>query len=376
MKYMQISIILLLLASFSMAGQTCFTASGLIIQRTVPDPITNFDFSYIDITQSGNTPEIFSIHIPAKPDLICTAKYQITLTITSSLNILKGKNVYTGRSGIFTIPGEGIHLSSTKFFEKNGPDSASINVVDEALTDDDLKDILLNSATVPEGSLFFHFTLKRTDNNQIVSDFTHTITIANIRYLRQITPGQEMGSSGKQWMQVYTPYPQFLWQSDLMSVRYANAVKYIIDVYEARDDIYSHAGITATEPIWSDTVSDINFTQYPVSGVEPLLAGKRYYWQVTGILQGPVNSTIKSTLYGFQLADLTMGDYSETQKEIMRCLELILGRSYAYILKDVKGLKPDEAITIDGKRVSINELAEIAKGFPQSRRAVTGVKLR
>ena len=180
----------------------------------------------------------------------------------------------------------------------------------------------------------------------------------------------------RRWMEIYSPYPQFLWQSDLMSVRYETPVKYVVSVYEAQEDIYSPANITSTDPMWVDTVSEMNFTQYPVSGVKPLLPGGRYYWQVVGILQGPVNSTIKSQLFGFQMGDLSLSQLSANQKEIMRCLELILGKDYGFVLKDLKGLKPDEEIILDGKKITIQELSDIAKGFSQSKRTIIKARLR
>lgn len=364
-------VVLLLIAGIT--GLTNAQAN-LTIQRTVADPITNFDFSYLDITQSGQAPNIFFLtltEIPANTG----ATYKINLKITSTLNIIRNKTIYEGESGVFSIPPGGIRLSSNEFFQDNGNTSPSITRVN-ALSDDELQKLILNTGTVPEGRLVFQFTLTPMVPVGTAKTVTHTITIANIRYMRLVTPGRDMGGTNRSWQEIYSPFPQFLWQSDLMSVRYSTPVKYIVSIYEAQQDIYSPASITSTEPIWSDTVSDRNFTQYPVSGHKPLIPGNRYYWQVVGILQGPVNSTIKSELYGFQMGDLSLSQLTANQKEILRCLELILGSNYGFVLKDLNGLKPEETVLLDGKRISLGELAELAKSFPQNRRAVTKASLR
>jgi hypothetical protein len=377
MKIIKIAFITMLMSAVLPEAATCYLAGDFNIIRTVPDPITNFDFSYLDITQSGRAPNIFWLSIGQGIQTTdCPATYKLTLEITSSLNVLLNKMVYKGVSGTFQIPSGGIRLSSTDFFQDNGNESPSITNVDEALSDEELQKLLLNSGTVPEGKLLFRFTLSSVAGTQYSKTIIHTLTIANIRYLRLITPGQDMSMPNRRWMEIFSPYPQFLWQSDLMSVRYTTPVKYVVSVYEAQEDIYSPANITSTEPLWVDTISELNFTQYPVSGVKPLLPGGRYYWQVVGILQGPVNSTIKSQLYGFQMGDLSLSQLSANQKEIMRCLELILGKDYSFVLKDLKGLKPEEEIVLDGKKITLQDLADIAKGFPQSKRTVIKARLR
>jgi hypothetical protein len=162
-----------------------------------------------------------------------------------------------------------------------------------------------------------------------------------------------------------------------MSVPYTpGSIKYIVNLYENPDESYSASEITSTKPLWTNELQDINFVQYPVSGVKPLVPGRTYYWQVTGILQGPVNATLQSDLFVFRAGDLSLSGLTPSQKEIFKYLEMILGKNYAYILKEIRNLKPDETFVLDGKKISVDELGDLARAFALSKKNLKKVSLK
>jgi len=356
----------------------CYSAAGLTIIKTVPDPITNFDFSYLDLTQSGAGPQLFTLQV-LKGGMVYSnscPKYKIHLTINTETNVISDV-VYEGESGAFTMTHD-IILTSNDFFVSQGDTMPSLNHRIKALENDAIQKILLNTATVPTGKLFFKFRLDQVSPSYPLSSQAAEImiSIANIRYLKLIAPGMDASHGNSYVPEIFTPYPQFLWQSDLMSVNYNGTVKFIVSVYGNPDEAYPVSEITSTKPLWTADLFNTNFAQYPVSGVKPLLPGQRYFWQVTGMLQGPVNSSIKSELYAFKVADWNISALSPTEQDILKYLEMILGSNYAYLMKDIRAMKPDETIILDNKKITLGELGDLSRNFALSKMALKKVTLK
>jgi len=358
------------------AQAQCFKADKLIITKTVADPITNFDFSYLDLTQSGMGPQLFTLTIPAISTTAPCPAYQIRLIIKTETNVIS-EVVYEGLSGVFSLT-HTVVMTSNDFFLDQGDSMPSLHRRVTALENDKIQKILLNTATVPTGKLFFTFKLEQISPMPAPppAEAEIIIAIANIRYLKIISPGSDVSRGGSYIPELFTTYPQFIWQSDLLSVPYAkNAVKFIVSVFENPDDAYPISEITSTKPLWLEEFYNTNFAQYPVFGVKPLVPGRTYFWQATGILQGPVSSSIKSELFAFKVANWNISALSPAEQDILKYLEMILGGNYAYLMKDLRTLKPDQTIILDNKKITLGELGALARNFALSKESLKKVTL-
>jgi hypothetical protein len=156
-------------------------------------------------------------------------------------------------------------------------------------------------------------------------------------------------------------------------------VKFVLSVFENPDGVYATDNIAQSRPVWTTEVpgeSSVNYVQYPVSGARALEPGTVYYWQVKAVLQGPVSREVTSGLYAFRVSDLDMaGTLSPTQNLILRYLAIILGSDYAYVMRDLRGMAPEETVTLDGRRIDIESLAKTAEEFLLGRRVVSHVAI-
>jgi hypothetical protein len=71
-----------------------------------------------------------------------------------------------------------------------------------------------------------------------------------------------------------------------------------------------------------------------------------------------------------------LSDMTATQLEILKYIEMILGNNYGYIVKDICRMVPEEKIALNGKSISIDELADIAQEFVLKKKRVKKVKFK
>jgi len=355
-------------------------AQDLQVTRTAPNPIANFNVSYIDITGRGGGPMLFQLRLLPSPTGAPSEEYYIHFLATCTTSVVDGL-LLEAKTGRFTIPRGGLTITSNQFFTDQGDSMPGLHTTEESL-DAGARQAILSAGILPAGRVTLDFTLHRvSDGRPVPGASARTwFDIVTVRYVKLVTPGIDVAVAGERIPEVFSQFPQFVWSSDLLPITYPpGTVKFVLAVYENPDNALGAADIPDSRPIWVDSIpgeTSVNYAQYPVSGVRALKPGSVYYWQVTAVLQGPVRREVPSELYAFRVADMTTaGKLSPTQEAIMQYLAIILGPNYAYVLPQLRGSIPDETVMLDGKPVDLEVLAEMAQEHALGQRAVTHVEL-
>lgn len=352
-------------------------AQSLIVTRTAPNPIANFDISYIDITGRGAGPTLFQLQLvaPAQP----SGSYYIQFTASCQTSVVSGLLI-RARSGTFPMP-PSYSMTSNEFLTDRGDATPSLHITQESMIPE-TRQTLLSAGIVPAGRVTLEFELFSVDDPTApVATASTWFDIVAVRYVKLITPGIEASAQRDDVPESFSVHPQFVWASDLMPVNYPpGSVKFVISLFDNQGGAYTMDNVTDSRPVWEDTIpgeSSVNYAQYPVSGARALTPGQTYYWQVKAVLQGPVNREIPSELYAFRVADLDLaGTLSPTQNLILKYLAMILGNNYAHVMHDLRTMSPSEEIMVDGQRVDIEQLAALAEQFVLGQRVVSHVGIK
>jgi len=352
-------------------------AVHLKVDRTVINPITNFDLSYFDITGSGAGPTLFTITVVPGPTP--DARYRIQYTVYCTTDVLSGK-LFEAESGLFTIPSGGIVISSNEFFTNRGPSAPSLNRTIFSIDAGPLSDVITRSGIIPSGRITMRFELL-DESGQNIHEVNTAMDIVAIRYVTLTAPGIEstQAQAGASIPALPTPYPLFLWNSDLLPVTYSSSViKFELSLYENPEGMYAVSDIIDSKPVWSvriDGATNNNYVQYPVSGTKALQPGTKYYWQVSAVLQGPVKKEIKSSLFVFTIADMHSSEILDPrQQQILMYLQMILGDNYNYVLSRLETLSPQRTVFLNGEKVSLEHLAQIARQFQRGQYTVKNIE--
>ena len=352
-------------------------SQSIQVTRAIVSPITNFDIDFFDLAGTGGGPTLFTLRITPSANLADTAKrYSIAFSVLCSTDVVSGL-VYEGKSGLFAIPLRGILMTSNDFLRRGSPNTASLQSTSRILEDAALRDILLSTSKVPSGRVIMRFELLESKGQVVAATGNTVLEIANIRFLRLVTPGVEVSASSADIPQTTTPFPQFIWVSDLLPVSYGpRGVKFMVSVFEKNSPYATPSDIIQGRPLWTGEFIDVNYAQYPVSGAPALKPGATYFWQVRAMLQGPVNSDLPSEVYAFKIGTVQDGRIlTPNQRLILQYLQMILGDNYAYLSPQLAKLVPDEQIVLDGAPVSVERLGEIARGFPIKKHSVRSVTI-
>lgn len=349
--------------------------------RTVINPIANFDISYIDISGAGTGPTLFTLQVlPPQPPT--DELFYIKFSVTCETDVLSGV-IYEAESGRFAFQGEyqnGFIMTSNEFFTNRGENSPSLAYTINRLDEQRMREMLLVAGIVPSGRVFLSFSLLKQSDPAFVVSANMFLDIVTVRYIKLVSPGVNISEASSDIPEAFSPFPQFVWNSDLLPVGYSdNALKFVVSVYENPDELYSAADIPQSRPVWTREItggSAVNYAQYPASGVRALAVGQKYYWQVRAVLQGPVNREIESDIFVFKVADYALSEVlSPKQKLILQYLQIILGENYGYVITDLKSMVPDETVVLDGKEIDIEKLAELAQEFIMGSSEVRKVKI-
>lgn len=272
-------------------------------------------------------------------------------------------------------------MTSNQFMADNNADSMTLHSNDVKLSDKSLQENLLVSGVMPSGRITLRFELVRDGSNTPVDVPKIVILdIISIRILKPISPGIAASRMQDFTPSIFTPYPQFIWASDLMPVVYPQEIiKFTVSVYDNPGQRNVPAEILRSAPLWSIDINggrEINYAQYPMTSAPQLKPDHVYYWQVVAHLLGPENRELAGELFSFTIADLDFGiNLTPTQNDILNCLQIILGPNYGYILQDLKEMTPDESINLNGQTINITTLKAIAERFARNELIVRDVSL-
>ena len=247
-----------------------------------------------------------------------------SIGLNSYTTLSSGKFKITQVYGPLNFRNTDLNLSNTSI------GSALIDVVDFSLDDDvnidDLSSVVLQTGKIPNGSYFFDFRLKDSNDDLISgASISKTIDVYEPSFLELISPGGEVSDSLE--TAIFSSYPVFTWNSDFCS-----ACQYSIRVCEYNSSEHSNLSDAiddiASFPLdqsqrFYDLPQNINVFQYPVSNASDLEMGKLYAWQVKRTYETTVGQNDNySPVFVFKI--MSPNDIAvESSQEDVDVLELI-----------------------------------------------------
>jgi len=247
-----------------------------------------------------------------------------SIGLNSYTTLSSGKFKITQVYGPLNFRNTDLNLSNTSI------GSALIDVVDFSLDDDvnidDLSSVVLQTGKIPNGSYFFDFRLKDSNNDLIPgASISKTIDVYEPSFLELISPGGEVSDSLE--TAIFSSYPVFTWNSDFCS-----ACQYSIRVCEYNSLEHSNLSDAindiASFPLdqsqqFYELPQNVNVFQYPVSNALDLEMGKLYAWQIKRTYETTVGQNDNYSPI-FVVKIMSPDDIAvESSKEDIDILELI-----------------------------------------------------
>ena len=306
---------------------------------SLPTVITDASLGQYDLFGTGFGALMFIIHLDNADDPNTYDHLQIhyTATLTYSDNgAERSQVVYEGLSNDFTInPHETVIVPSTEFLKDNNTAvRASLVSTIRELDDPALKEQILTSQHIPDGTLSFSIQLLQNGTPFAQVEYPHKVI--NSTTIELIAPGNPVG---QQPVDLYNPRPLFVWNSQLYPGIYGTDDVFEMRIYEARPgETYTDA--LGRLPVFTSRENAFQ-RQYPVDGRQ-LIPGYTYYWQVIGFVKGTSTTEIRSEVYGFRLLPGT----DPKVLEVLAILQIILDNT---ILDQVDGYVSGVTVRINGE---------------------------
>mgnify|MGYP000894263475 CR=1 FL=1 len=246
----------------------------------------------------------------------------------------------------------------------------NIEITDTEITD--LTEMIMGMARIPNGMYSFSFKVCEVDNNGqegICSEsLVKNIEIFVPSYLELIMPGSSEISDTLSNI-VYSSYPVFQWNSD-----YCSNCNYSIRISEFNSENHSSlfegiedvSILPATGSGYYNISNSSNIFQYPESGVESLVQGKKYVWQILRSFEttNGVNEEL-SQIFIFKMQDATqMQTYSSSYDVALDNIKELIGESIFNQLFSEDGElynynNVSSTITVNGEEFSNNYIIEL-----------------
>ncbi|HFE64982.1 MAG TPA: hypothetical protein ENK14_11305 [Caldithrix sp.] len=324
----------------------------------------------IDPAGLGNAPTYFDLTLTNTGD-----PQQIILRFELRVN---GESIAEAESDPFTLP------TGTFVFTNNQLNTGTavipgtteeIELKNYSLDFDrveNLKSQILATGKLPSGSFEFWIgwqPYQTGGTGQWVPDPNlndNILTITNPTTLEPLYPGNRV--SENLLMEVPSPYPYFLWQSDASLFNLTVIKKYPGDA--SIQDVLSHEPVlkiegypqlvfqypTDSSPLtfYGQTGNQVGQSVGPIRMLEP---GATYYWFVQAVIQTVSNDIIlNSDVYQFKVAsgEQTPG----TENLVSIYLQQILGDQFDQYMQLLDGFSPTGNLYLNGAPVDLNMLAE------------------
>lgn len=345
----QIAAALLLMASFVYSLELKYIP-------VLSPVITNPSLSQIDIFGEGFGAPVFIMSLNNAGDTATyrhlRIRYSVSLEFIDN-GVARGQRLYEGLTEEFTInPNEVVNLSSTRFLDSHNPDSRfGLRYMVYELDDLELKDRLVSSKRLPDGTLTFALELFPSVE-QDLDDNSSSHTIMNTTSIDLIAPGNEMGQTPSSST---NSRPLFSWISQLYPGIYGTDDVFELRIYEARPGIAASDAV-ARPPCFSRRLNTFTF-QYPADA-PPLVPGYAYYWEVVGFVKGAFTTEIRSEIYGFMLeplADSTAMFKPGNIDDVLEMLRPIVGDA---VVEEMREYTSGD-IRIDNRSVSREQLHSV-----------------
>ncbi len=246
----------------------------LLFDYSITDIPDNFNSLEVDFEIFMNVPSLVGSDYSTSLQPLTTGKFYLTPPLGSSFpNEIHFRNTDLNLDTEF-LPG-GVNFN----FNKNDYD---VNISETEVSE--LTEIIMGQGRIPNGMYSFYFKVCNNDfDNEVCSEpIVKNIEIFVPNYLELIMPGTSVLSDTLSNI-VYSTYPVFQWNSD-----YCSRCSYSIRVCEFSSQKHSSL-IEAMEDVsvlpisgsdYYQIESSNNVFQYPSTGVDILIEGKVYAWQI------------------------------------------------------------------------------------------------
>ena len=302
--------------------------------------------SDFDLLQLGNGPLLFRISMinTSSGPKSLIGKFSVE---TANLGIL-----FTGETKPFTLPVGTTFLTNQDLFTKQKEFSLSHYNFEDAA--DQLREAILQTGKLPTDRYDFKWEIFEVENNTNHDSKTESLFIDNPTRLDLISPGTEATSNFLPIL--FTTFPYFRWES--------NTAEFRLKVCEKLPHNRTPEDAMNNTPRLETKIINNNFFQYPSAGTWNLEEGKTYFWQVFATIKTASGSyEIPSEIWGFQIIDLSNPQLAESQEQIIKGLQDILGDDIIAELfgqeGELLGFQMTGVAYWNGKPVSIQKIMEL-----------------
>ena len=333
---------ILILSAFIFSGNTDKEATFRLEEEFFNEDIVGYYIAAFDLATGVSNVLMFDYVIESSStdnygdDVELFIEFDIKIQVPSI-----GLNSYTtlssGKFSITQVYGP-LHFRNTDLNLSNTSiGSALIDVVDFSLDDDvnidDLSSVILQTGKIPNGSYFFDFRLKDSNDDPIQgASISKTIDVYEPSFLELISPGGDIADSLE--TSIFSSYPVFSWNSDSCS-----ACSYSIRVCEYNSEEHSNLSDAiddiASFPLdqsekFYELPQNINVFQYPVSNASDLEMGKLYAWQIKRTYETTVGVNDNySPIFVFKIMspDDIAVESSQSDTDVLSLVKELIGES-------------------------------------------------
>jgi len=324
-----------------------------------------------DINSPGSGPPIFFIDIQ-------NSGGETDIILSLGLDSRRSGQLSDGETGRITLQTGRLTLSNNNLFSNSDPYRLVRYQIADAVVDELLKDILA-TGKLPTDVYTFRVDVRNALNQPLDNDILE-IRVSNPKKLDLIFPGSSASGNSEDCPEIFTPLPQFRWESDMRRFR--------VVIAEARPGEDPESALNQ-EPrflrlfiigdpasvnlIPGQVAERIEFLpstsfQYPPSGeILTLRPGRTYYWRVVGVVNtssGDLGE--ESEIYCFRIASLD--DMAGRRQQLEFILRNILGADFDKVFGQSGELAEYQPtrITLNGQAVTLADLIAQLKGISET----------
>ena len=338
----------------------------------------------LGFTGFGNVPNIFTITLHNTG----TQSYRVQIHFYMRLNQATIVDAYSNE---FDLPPGTFSFNSSELNTGSVVIGGSVVEIQNYNISFDqvesLQNQILSTGRLPAGQYEFSVELIPIDQNGTPlppipdpNPTDNTMTITNPTTLEPLYPGTRVSSNTL--LEVPTPYPYFMWQSDAYLFNLFVYEKYPSD--ESIQDVLSHDPVLHIEGYPNQIYQyptdpspqeyfDSNGNRVGQSVVIRMLEpGKTYYWYVQAIIfTGSGQQTLDSDVYQFRVAE---SDQSSVNAQmILNYLRQILGDRYEQVMQQLTNFTPTGNILLNGTPVEMDALLNLINKLNQNQATIENV---
>lgn len=342
----------------------------------------------LGFTGFGSVPDIFSLTLSNNSGSAVEMQLHFEMRLNQTpiaeafsnrFNLPPGTFVFTSsqlNTGSAVIPGTNIALDLSNY-------SLNFDQIEN------LRNQILTTGKLPAGQYDFFIEIIPFENGTPLppvpdGDQTNNVlTISNPTTLELVYPGERV-SAAASLIEVPSPYPYFLWQSDASLFNLFVYEKYPGD--QTIQDVLSHDPVLQIEGYPNQVYNyppdpspeeyfDENGNRVGQSVIiRPLEAGETYYWYVQAIvLTASGETTLSSEVFQFKVA--TTDESMATSQMILNYLQQILGSRYEEFMQALSDYTPDGNILLNSTPVTPEALIDMINAMNKNEITIQNITI-